>query len=610
MINDIHIWVSLAIVVLAMILYASERLAMEVSSLLILVLLLIFFSLMPLVNESGVLLFAPQDILAGFGNPALLTIMALLVIAQGMFQSGAFDKPIDYINKLAVGSTLLAVVVVVVAAAIASAFLNNTPVVLLAIPILIAVAARQKISSSPMLMGLNYMVVLGGNLTLLGSSTNLLVADSAARIGAPPFKFFTPTLLGLLLLCVGGLYVFFIMPRLLRRNPYSEQQETPESGRQYIMEIRLRPDSPLVGANTQAGFLPALHGMTLQMIERGTSQMLPPFDDYTLRVGDKLFIAATRQEIADALADKNHPLHTQILPLVPTTDSGDDKGDMVLAELVVAPGSRMAGRGVYQTGFIHLTDCFILGVQRRSHMVRQMLGEIRLEEGDILLVIGQQSNIDGLPNQTDALLMQWSARELPQLKNANRARLIFGATVLISATGTLPIVVASLAGACAMVASGVLNVRQAVRGFDLRIFLVIAAALGMANALFITGGATLITTGFLTAMEGASPAIILSAFFLICAVVTNILSNNATALLFTPLALGLAQSLDVPPMAFLLAVIFAANSGFATPIAYQTNLLVMTPGNFRFADFMKAGIPLIIIIWLTYSFVAPLYFGF
>jgi di/tricarboxylate transporter len=154
-----------------------------------------------------------------------------------------------------------------------------------------------------------------------------------------------------------------------------------------------------------------------------------------------------------------------------------------------------------------------------------------------------------------------------------------------------------------------LNVRQASRGFDLRIFLVIAAALAMANALSATGGAGYISDGFLALFDGAPAAVILSAFFLLCAIVTNVLSNNATAVLFTPLAVSLAASLEVDPMAFILAVIFAANCSFATPIAYQTNLLVMAPGNFKFADFMRAGIPLIILLWLTYSFFAPWYFG-
>jgi di/tricarboxylate transporter len=444
-------------------------------------------------------------------------------------------------------------------------------------------------------------------LTLIGSSTNLLVADTAARLGMTELGFFDQTLPGLVLMAVGSLYVLFVMPRILKTREAGQDDSDTDSGRQYIIELRLRYGDSLIGSETAAGFLPALSGMTLQMIESGAQTMLPPFDDHQLQSGDKLYIAATRREIADALAQKDHPLRNHLMRQVPTGD--DNSEDLMLAELVVAPGSRIAQRAIGQTGFTHTTDCLIIGVQRRSRMLRHEMSDIRLKAGDVLLVIGQQSAVEGLRQNRDTLLMEWSARELPRFEKAGPARLIFATTVLAAASGFVPIVVAALAGAIAMVTSGVLNVRQASRGFDLRIFLVVAAALAMAQSMEVTGGAAYVSSHFLSLFDNGSPAIVLSAFFLLCAVVTNLLSNNATAVLFTPLAINLAAALDVDPMAFVLAVIFAASCSFATPIAYQTNLLVMTPGNFRFSDFMRAGIPLVLILWLTYSAFAPWYFG-
>jgi di/tricarboxylate transporter len=395
----------------------------------------------------------------------------------------------------------------------------------------------------------------------------------------------------------------------LKNRESVDTEETLDSGRQFILELRLRVGDPLVGSQTRAGFFPDMPGMTVQTIVAQGKTMLPPFDDYALKAGDRLFIAATRREISDALAISDHPLRAHMMPLVPraTEDEGDD---IMLAELVVAPGSRMISRAVHQTGFTHTTDCLIVGVQRRSSMLRHEMANVRLEAGDVLLVIGNNSYIEGLRANRDTLLMEWSARELPRFEKAGTARAIFAAAIGLAASGLLPIVVATLMGATAMVMTGVLNIRQARRGFDLRIFLVVAAALAMANALLATGGADFISDGFLAALDGQSPAIILSAFFLLCAVVTNVLSNNATAVLFTPLAVSLAASMNIDPMAFILAVIFAANCSFATPIAYQTNLLVMGPGNFQFKDFMRAGVPLIIVIWVTYSLFAPWYFGF
>ena len=602
-----HMWIGFAVISLAMLAYASERLSMELTSLLVILTFMLLFTFAPLTNADGTLLISSGDMLTGFANPALITIMALLVMAQGLFQSGALERLIDQASRRAARSPELAIFTVLMGAMIASAFLNNTPVVLMVIPVLAAMASRASSNASPYMMALSFITILGGMLTLIGSSTNLLVADTAARLGMTELGFFDQTLPGLVLMAVGSLYVLFVMPRILKTREAGQDDSDTDSGRQYIIELRLRYGDSLIGSETAAGFLPALSGMTLQMIESGAQTMLPPFDDHQLQSGDKLYIAATRREIADALAQKDHPLRNHLMRQVPTGD--DNSEDLMLAELVVAPGSRIAQRAIGQTGFTHTTDCLIIGVQRRSRMLRHEMSDIRLKAGDVLLVIGQQSAVEGLRQNRDTLLMEWSARELPRFEKAGPARLIFATTVLAAASGFVPIVVAALAGAIAMVTSGVLNVRQASRGFDLRIFLVVAAALAMAQSMEVTGGAAYVSSHFLSLFDNGSPAIVLSAFFLLCAVVTNLLSNNATAVLFTPLAINLAAALDVDPMAFVLAVIFAASCSFATPIAYQTNLLVMTPGNFRFSDFMRAGIPLVLILWLTYSAFAPWYFG-
>jgi di/tricarboxylate transporter len=604
---NMHMWIGFAVIGLAMLAYASERLSMELTSLLVILTFMLLFTFAPLTNADGTLLISSGDMLTGFANPALITIMALLVMAQGLFQSGALERLIDQASRRAARSPELAIFTVLMGAMIASAFLNNTPVVLMVIPVLAAMASRASSNASPYMMALSFITILGGMLTLIGSSTNLLVADTAARLGMTELGFFDQTLPGLVLMAVGSLYVLFVMPRILKTREAGQDDSDTDSGRQYIIELRLRYGDSLIGSETAAGFLPALSGMTLQMIESGAQTMLPPFDDHQLQSGDKLYIAATRREIGDALAQKDHPLRNHLMRQVPTGD--DNSEDLMLAELVVAPGSRIAQRAIGQTGFTHTTDCLIIGVQRRSRMLRHEMSDIRLKAGDVLLVIGQQSAVEGLRQNRDTLLMEWSARELPRFEKAGPARLIFATTVLAAASGFVPIVVAALAGAIAMVTSGVLNVRQASRGFDLRIFLVVAAALAMAQSMEVTGGAAYVSSHFLSLFDNGSPAIVLSAFFLLCAVVTNLLSNNATAVLFTPMAINLAAALDVDPMAFVLAVIFAASCSFATPIAYQTNLLVMTPGNFRFSDFMRAGIPLVLILWLTYSAFAPWYFG-
>ena len=607
--HNLYMWLTFGIIVLAMFSYAMEKIALELTSLIVIIALLLVFQLPqfggpPLPAQLG-----PTELLSGFGNPALIAIIALLVMGQGLFQSGAIEGVTEKLSNLATGAPILAIGLIMLIAMATSAFLNNTPVVLMTVPILAAVAGRAGLAPPQVMMSLSFICILGGMTTLIGSSTNLLVAEAVSNTDMPPIKFFSITVPGLFLAFIGGLYVAFIMPRLLKSvaKPDNTEETGSDSGKQYIVEVRLKSGDNLVGSAPVAGFFTELTDMTLRMVERRGETFLPPFDDFRLAVGDTLVIAATRRQLTDALSIANHPLAN----LADTTADvkPSDTDQPTLAEVVVAPGSRMNGRTIYQTGFHFETGCRVLGVQRRSRMLRQNLRDIRLEAGDVLLVLGTTSQVQSLRSNRDVLLLEWSASNLPNFAYSGRARVIFIFTVLAAALGIVPIVIAAVCGAVAMIVSGVLNLRQATRGIDMRIFLIIATALAMSQAMELTGGATYLVGHFINLFGGTSPAIMLSAFFLLCALVTNVLSNNATAVLFAPIALGLAGDLQVAPEAFVFAVIFAANCSFATPIAYQTNLLVMTPGNYQFRDFMRAGIPLIGLLWIAYSLFAPWYFG-
>jgi len=248
-------------------------------------------------------------------------------------------------------------------------------------------------------------------------------------------------------------------------------------------------------------------------------------------------------------------------------------------------------------------------VQRRSRMTRAHMHEVRLQAGDVLLISGRSRDVRGLRANRDVVLMQWSESELPSYNHARRASLIFLAVVGVAATGVLPIVAAAVAGAALMVLSGTLNVRQAARAIDRQIILVGGAALALNAALSATGGGGYIASGLIQALDGAGAAVMLSGFFLLVAAFTNVLTNNACAVLFTPIGVNIAAGLGVDPMVFVIAVILAANCSFASPIGYVTNLLVMAPGRYRFSDFMRAGSPLILLLWITFSLFAPWYYG-
>ena len=607
-----HIWTVFALIIAAILLFANERIELEISSTLIIAALLLFFFLFPVEGPSGENLLPVSKILAGIADPALITVLALLVVGQGIVRTGALEQPIRLLVTLRRHHPMLAIVVVLATVMVISAFLNNTPVVVIFIPLMTALAERLHRSASSLMIPLSYVSILGGMTTLIGSSTNLLVSGAAVQAGEAPLSFFDFTLPGSVLALAGLIFAILVIPRILPDRASLKGSVMDVSGKQFIVQMEVAADSPLVGEAAVAGQFPSLRNITIRFIQRGEHILLPPFDNITLRPADEVVFAGTRKSIAEAVAD-----NPQILQGFLETEGADAEAgaeltstqDQMLAEAVVAPASRMIGRALYQISFHYRTRCVVVGIQRRSRMIRtSRMTDIRLEAGDVLLLLGKRPDIMRLRSNPDVLLLEWSARELPATSLAWRARIIFGAVVLLAATNLLPILIAAICGAAAMVLSGCLNVFQAGRAIDRKIIYLIGASLGLGAALQATGGAAYLAQGTLALMEGAPNAVILSAFFLLVAIFTNILSNNATAVLFTPIGIGIARELGIDPMIFVYTVIFAANCSFATPIGYQTNLLVMGPGHYKFTDFLKAGTPLVLLLWLLFSFLAPIYF--
>ncbi len=355
--------------------------------------------------------------------------------------------------------------------------------------------------------------------------------------------------------------------------------------------------------------------MTVRVIIHEGESFMPPFDDaFRLSDGDILVVAATRAALTVALKGEPEKFHPELGQDWERFEGEDGAqrwqvGNQVLAEAMVTPASRLVGQTLTQIGFRYQYHCVVLGIQRRSQMIWARVTEIRLEPGDVLLVQGRESDVESLRGNQDILLVEWTAAEMPAVHHATSTLVIFAAVIGSAAFGLVPIEIATLVGAGAMLATGVLNIRQAARAIDRTIVMMIAAALALGSALQATGGAEFLAGLLLSAVGDASPAVILSAFFLLVAVLANIISTKATAVLFTPIAVGLANGLALPIEPFAVAVVFAANCSFASPVGYQTNLLVMAPGNYRFIDFVRVGTPLLIIVWLIFSLVAPWYYG-
>ncbi|WP_420411085.1 SLC13 family permease [Roseibium sp.] len=607
---DIAMVLTFVVIAATVVLYALERYPIETVALGSVSAFIVLFTVIPVTQSDGSIV-TTSDFLTGFANPALITVICLLIIGQGLFQTDALEGPAKAIVKWTRGKSQWAVIPILLVVAVLSAFLNNTPVVVMFLPILTAVAASAGQSSSQVLMPLSFIAILGGMTTLIGSSTNLLVANYAAQVSDLKLTFFSFTPIGLMVAGAGALYVLFVMPHLMRARQTMAEEFQATSGKQFIAQIEITYGHPLVGMEAVSGMFPKLKDMTVRLVQRGQQPLLPPFENVILGPGDTVIVAATRNALANALASRQPLMETETADgNTPARDvPATQAGSVSLAEVVVAPASRLMGRTLPQSGFYTDTGCLVMGIQRRSRMPRMAMNDIRLEAGDVLLVAASEDEIARLRGNRDVLLLDWSTAEVPRRRYAPRALAIFGVVVALAASGMVPIVSAAVGGTFAMIASGCLNIRQAMRAIDSRIFMLVGASLAGAVALEATGGASAIATTLASLLEGSPPAVVLSALFFIVMVLTNFLSNNAAAVLFTPIAINLAEQIGQRPEAFVVCLIIAANTSFATPVGYQTNLIVMGPGHYRFADFLRAGVPLALVLWLTFSLIAPWYYG-
>jgi len=630
--SEFQMWVTFAIIIAAFSLYAWEKVTIEVTSLGVLCTLMIVFYFFPVVDSEGVNVLSAETLLLGFSNPALITVLALLVIGQGMVRTGILGTAARFILGRCGSRAWVSILVVLVTVTVVSGFLNNIPVVVIFIPIMQAVAERFDLPPSKLMMPLSFAAILGGMTTLIGSGSNLLVNSALIGMHEKPFGFFDFTIPGLVLAAVGLIYLLVVGPLVLpRREGMAETLVGNSSGgKQYIAQVAVGPTSALVGKKAVGGIFPALEQMTLRMVQRGEEAILPPFEDYEARIGDILVVAATRREITEALARDAEGLYPDLegggaVPVTAGRGSDTDRmgevpeageampwhgGERVLAEVMVPPASRIIGQTLTLSSFRIKTRCIVLGVQRRSRMIRARLTDIRLQAGDVLLVQGKPEDVQALRGNQDVLLIEWSAAALPAHHRARSAALVLSTVVFTSASGLMPIVIAGLTGAAAMVGMGVLNIRQAFRAVDTKVLTMIPAALAMGSAMNATGGAHFIARGVMGVFAGAEPWAILSIFFITLVLLTNIISSQALAVLFTPIAVDLAITIHAPVEAFAVAVVFAANCSFASPIGYQTNLLVMASGHYKFIDFPRAGVPLILIVWGAFSLFVPWYYGF
>jgi len=595
----------LLLTVVALYLFTRDKLPLEASGLTILVILLIVFEIFPY-EVDGVRL-VPTSFLSGFGHEALITICALMIIGTGLEVTGALQPLAAGLAKAWTAKPMMASLATLAISGVLSAFLNNTPIVVMLLPMLIGVALRNKLAPSSLLMPVGFATLVGGMATTIGTSTNLLVVAIAADLGMEPFEMFDFTAPVLMVGSVGVLYLWLVAPRLL---PERKQPLSDRAPRVFNAMLHINDASKACGLSFAECLALTNNEMRVDRIERGEGLAVTKLPSVTIGAGDRLAVRDTPERIKEFEKQLGAKLYNETG--IEEFSGGSGVEQEFLAEIVVTRSSLLHRGTLTSTRFAQRTGLIPLALHRArepgTEEIRGNIETIRLRAGDVVLVQGTRKQLGSLKRSGTALVLDGTT-DLPTTHRANRALAIMALVVVSAAFGVLPISISALIGVGAMLATRCLSWQDIAKSLSAQVIMIIVASLALGIALTETGGALFIAQSFVNAVSILPTNFILSALMLIMAVMTNVVSNTAAGVIGTPIAIQVARELGADPEPFILAVIFGANMSYATPFGYQTNLLLLSAGGYKFTDFLRAGIPLTVIMWLGFSIVLPWMYG-
>ena len=579
-------WITLAILAGSIVLFVGGWLAPEVTGLLAAALLIV----------TGVL--KPSEAVEGFGSTTLITLMGLFALSAGLFRSGALDRLRALMGSDAVRSPKRMIALMVAAVGPVSAFVPNTPIVASLLPVVEGWCQRRGISPSKVLLPLSFATVLGGTMTLLGSSVNLLASEVSGKLGYGAFGLFGFTPIGIGVWLIGGALMVLLADRFLPdrgRNDDDLVGNLASSG--YLTEVRIPAGSELIGQSLHGSRLQRRFDLDVLELHRGSERFLPPLADRTLVLGDRLLLRCNREDLLRLQQD-----HTIELAPVPDTQlSPDQQNNQRTVEVLLPAGSTLAGDCLRDLRFRQRYNVTVLALRRGNAVLRERLGRAQLREGDVLLLQGPKDAIRGLQASNDLVVLEQLEKDLPTVSRKRVALLIAALVVLLPTFELIPLVAAVLLGTVAMVATGCLRPGELQRAIRLDVILLLGSLASFSAALEKTGLAETLAQGLLSGLRGWPVYGALLVVFLFTTLLTEVMSNAATVAMVIPIAGQLAVGLDQPPMAFIYAVLFGASQSFLSPVGYQTNLMVFGPGRYRFLDVARYGVPLTI----TMTFLVP-----
>lgn len=594
---------TLAVTAGTLVLMLSNRVRVDVAGLIVMTTLILLR------------LVTPAEGISGFANEAIVTVACMFILSAGLIRTGAIDVLGRWVEQLAAKSETRLLLVTLAIAVPLSAFINNTPVVTMLIPLILGITRKTGISPSRIFMPISFGSQMGGTLTLIGTSTNLLVAGLILELGLPRIELFDITLPALILTGIGVVYLVtagrFLTPKRVAEPDLLESYEL----RDYLTVLRVASESSFAGKTLKESRFGDRVGLQVLEIDRAGTRISIPGPTTGIEAGDILLVEGKSGEIAKIAEDE----HLELIGAGPEYDfallerkkeNGEGKQKPILAEVIVPPRSPVTGRTLRQLNFRVRHGGVVLGIQRHQIALHERLGTIRLSAGDILLVQAMKEDLQRMHASGELALL--GALDLPARRKKKMwlAISIMLIVVLLPALNILPIMTSALAGIVAMFLTGCVKPEEAYADIDWMVLVLLGSMIPLGLAMQKSGAAELIANNLMLLATPLGLYGTFAVFYLLVSLLTNMLSNNAAAVVLTPIAISSALALGVSPMPFVIAVMMAASNSFLTPIGYQTNTFIYGPGGYRFSDFFRLGAPLTVILTVVATFVIPYFFPF
>lgn len=589
------IWIVSIILLLTIYSLIMEKISIDLTAIGIIVLLIV----------SRIL--TPKEAISGFANPAVITVGAMFVVSKGMMRTGGVEFLGRQVIKIAKGNAKLALAVILFSVAIASAFINNTPVVILFIPVVMAMCCEFGLSPSKFLIPVSYASILAGTCTLIGTSTNIIISDLSVSSGYSGLSMFELSIVGVPIAVMGIIFLLLVAPKVLPAHASPLCQTQDQEQRKYLAELQIPEGSNLIGRKVSVIFKEKYPSMEIIELIKNSHIYYPANNHKIIEAADTLLVKASLNDLVAILHDERVELPTSERELL----MGAQKDAPIVVELILTPHSRFRGRQLSNTTLAKDSDVHIIAVQRQHlHMAEKQLHEVRLMTGDTLLIWCDESKLESIRQDNDFIVIEDVYEEIVHKRKAVWSIVNFVCMIATATLGLADIMTCALAAAFLMIVTGCLQMRDAYRALQGDVLLLIAGTIALGVAMQKTGASQLYAESFLSLFRDFPPTVVLLGIMILTSISTQILSNNATAVLLLPIAISTAIGIGVDPKPFIVGICFGASACFATPVGYQTNLMIYGPGGYSFMDYIRLGIPLNIFVIVAGTLLIPLVWPF